>query len=183
MRALNKGFLLAGAAFALLPCMSLAQDTQQSDRPPEAQQRQQQQRRMAMLAQRLKLTADQKQQWQQINRETNEKIWAVRRNESLNEFQMQARLRKIHKEQREQVMALLSPVQQGELKAFTEEQKQRQNKAPNNSSGDNSSAGPASSTQNNDNGTDQDDDLFAGMTSDDPAPSDPAQNKKAAPPK
>lgn len=172
MNGLFRRVLLLGATLlALPPWTASAQDVQQNDRPPEARQRQQQQRRLATLAQRLNLSADQKKQWAQINRETTQKIWAARRDESLNEGQMQAQLRKIHKEQKEQIMALLTPQQQDELKSFWEEQKQKQQEKSADGSG-NSGSGAAQSS-----GSSQDDDLFAGMVSDDP-PAQPAQNKK-----
>lgn len=134
-----------------------------------------------MLAQRLNLTDDQKRQWAQIQRQTAQKVRVARKDDSLTEEQMQAQLREIHKDQKQQIMALLTPEQQNALKEFWEEQrqKQQQNKASdNNSSGDSSSSG-SSSTQNSDNAKDNDD-LFAGMVSDDPAPSQPTQNRKPA---
>jgi Spy/CpxP family protein refolding chaperone len=182
MSALCKRALFAVvAAFALLPWMAFAQDNQPSDRPPQAQQWQQLQRRFAALAQRLNLTKEQKRQWQQINRETTEEVWAARKDDSLNEMQMQARLREIHKQQKQQILALLTPEQLDALKAFSQEQKQnqQQNKS---SDGNNSGTGAkGSSAQSSDNGSDQDDDLFAGMVSDDPAPAQPAQTKKTTP--
>lgn len=180
MSALNRRILLAGAAaFALLPCAASAQDSngQQGDRPRQAQPGQQPQRRLAALAKRLNLTRQQKQQWMQINREANQKVWAARRDDSLNETQMQAQIRKIHKEQKEQVLALLTPEQQDALKAFAEEQKQKQQNMTSATDGSNSE-GPA--TQNGDS-KDQDDDLFAGMVSDDPSPSQPQPSRKPAP--
>lgn len=170
-RLFRRVLLLGATLLALLPWTAAAQDVQQNDRPPEARQRQQQQR-LATLAQRLNLSADQKKQWAQINRETTQKIWAARRDESLNEGQMQAQLRKVHKEQKEQIMALLSPQQQDELKSFWEEQKQKQQEKSADSSG-NSGSGAAQNS-----GSSQDDGLFAGMVSDDPPAPQPAQNKK-----
>ena len=167
----------AVAACVVLPCTATAQsnDNQRDDRPPQARQQQQQKNRLAMLAQRLNLTKEQKQQWQQINRETNDKVWAARKDDSLNEQQMQAQLREIHKQHDQQILAMLSPDQQDALKEFWQEQKQKQqDKSSDNNSGANSSA------QNSDNGKGKDDDLFAGMVSDDPAPSQPPQPKKAA---
>jgi Spy/CpxP family protein refolding chaperone len=178
MNTMCKRVLLGlGAAFVLLSWTASAQDNQPSDHPAQTQW-QQLQRRVAVLAQRLNLTKEQKRQWVQINRETTEKVWAARKDDSLNELQMQARLREIHKQQKQQILALLTPEQLDALKAFSQEQKekQQQNK-PANSSG--SSNG--SSAQSGDNSSDQDDDLFAGMVSDDPAPAQPPQTKKATP--
>src|SRR5215467_1356598 len=168
----GKRVLLAGAAiFTLLACaVAQSGDNQQSDRPPQAQQRLQQQRRLALLAQRLNLTGDQKQQWMQIQKQTAQQIRAVRKDDSLSEEQMQARLKEIHKQQRDQIVALLTPEQQAELKAFWEEQKQKQQ------SDGSSSSGPQAQNKETENA----DDLFAGMVSDDPVPP-PQQTRKTTP--
>ncbi|HEY6968048.1 MAG TPA: hypothetical protein VJA94_02500 [Candidatus Angelobacter sp.] len=165
----GKRVLLGGTLICALLAGAAAQssDNQQSDRPPQAQQ---QQRRLALLAQKLNLTADQKRQWMQIQKQTARQIRAVRKDDSLSEEQMQAQLKEIHKQQRDQIMALLTPEQQAELKTFWEEQKQRQQ-----SNSSSSSDSPAQTKED-----DAADDLFAGMVSDDPAPPpQPSQNKKA----
>lgn len=164
MTAFYQRVLLCGAAACmLLPWRATAQN---NDNQTQARQQQQQQNRQAMLVQRLNLTKEQKQQWQQINRETTEKIWAARKDDSLNEQQMQAQLREIHKQHDQQLLAILTPGQQDALKEFWQEQKQKQQeKASDNGSGDN--------------GKGKEDDLFAGMVSDDPAPSQSPQPKKA----
>jgi hypothetical protein len=173
---LHKRTLLAGvAALALLPwtvTVAAAQDDQQNDRPPQAQQ---QRKRMQKLFQALNLTADQKKQWQQINRETNQKIWATRKDDSLNEAQMQAQIREIHRQHNQQLLAILSPGQQESLQQFWEEQKQKQQDKT--AGSNNSSSGQTAQADNNSK-TKEDDDLFAGMVSDDPAPAQPQQNKK-----
>lgn len=169
---------LAGAMMFLFFPWAAAQtgdNKQQSDRPPQAQQRQQQQRRLAVLAQRLNLTDDQKQQWIRVQRETAQQVHAARQDNSLTEEQVQARLKEIHKQQRDQVLAILTPEQQESLKAFWEEQKQRQQ--PDKTSGNNSSSDSAAPDKE----SEKQDDLFAGMVSDDPVPVQPAQNKKTAP--
>ena len=169
-----KRALLAGAiAFTLLPwAAAQSGDNQQND---QVRMRQQQQRRLAVLAQRLNLTAEQKQQWMQIQRETTQKVRAARRDDSLSEEQMQARLKEIHKQQKEHILATLFPEQQEALKAFSEEQKQKQQAekpADTNSTSD-------SSAQSKEN--EKEDDLFAGMVSDDPVPPpQPPQGKKPA---
>lgn len=168
-------FIAALAMFALAGLSASAQESQQNDRPPQARQQQQQQRRLAMLAQKLNLTDEQRRQWMEIQHQTVQKVRAARKDDSLNEEQMQARLREIHREQREQVMALLTQEQQDELKAFWAEQKQKQQEK----ASDNSAPAADSSAQNGDAGKEKDADLFAGMTSDDPAPQ-PPQTKKAA---
>ena len=171
-------WLVIAMAFMMLPGMASAQagGAQQDDQQSEQiNARQQGQRRLAMLAQRLNLTDDQKRQWMQITRETQQKVRAARKDDSLNEEQMQAQLKEIHKQHNQQIMATLSPQQQEQLKAFFEEQRQKrqQEKA---SDPDNSNSG--SSTQNGDSNKEKDDDLFAGMVSDDPVPPPPPQDKK-----
>jgi len=127
-----------------------------------------------MLAQKLNLTDDQKKQWMQINRETGQKVRAARKDDSLSEEQMQAQLKKIHKQHNQQIFAILTPEQQAELKSFWEEEKQKQQN-------DNSNASPSGQTTDSD--KDKEDDLFAGMVPDpDPTP-EPAQKKKAAAPR
>src|SRR5215469_11453522 len=172
-------WLVIAMAFIMLPGMVSAQagGAQQDDQQSEQiKARQQGQRRLAMLAQRLNLTDDQRRQWMQITRETQQKVRAARKDDSLNEEQMQAQLKEIHKQHNQQIMATLSPEQKEQLKAFFEEQRQKrqQEKA---SDPDNSNSGP----QNGDSNKEKDDDLFAGMVSDDPVPAPPPQNKKTVP--
>ena len=171
----RRAWLVIAMAFMMLPWTASAQATEQND---QTKARQQGQRRLAILAQRLNLTDEQKQQWIQINRETGQKVRAARHDDSLSEDQMQAQLKEIHKQHNQQLFAVLTPEQQAQLKAFWEEQKQKQQQGKP-SDTDNSNSG--SSTQNGDASKEKDDDLFAGMVSDDPVPPPPPQTKKAAP--
>jgi hypothetical protein len=137
---------------------------------------QQQLRRLALLAQYLNLSDDQKRQWMRIQKETMQNVHAARKDDSLNEEQMQQRIKGIHAEQRRQLMALLTPQQQEALKKWWDEQKQKQqNRGPD--AAPDSAAGPAGS---------KDDDFFAGMVQD-PEPASQqnrAQNEdKKAPPR
>ena len=177
--------LVTTIAIMLLPWAASAQtggstaDGQQKDQQNSQQndqiKRQQNQRRLAMLAQKLNLTDDQKKQWMQINRETGQKVRATRKDDSLSEEQMQAQLKEIHKQHNQQILAILTPEQQAELKAFWEEERKKQQS-------DNSSASPSGQATDNSNNK-AEDDLFAGMVPDpDPAPQ-PAPKKKAAAPK
>lgn len=163
------------AAFLLFPLAAIAQsnDNQSDTQNGQQQAHAQQLRRMAMLAERLNLNDDQKRQWMQIQRQTTQQVRAARNDSSLSEEQMQARLKEIHQQQKDQIMAILTPEQQDELKKFWEEQKQKQqqDKTPDG----NSTPGP--SAQNN---PANQDDLFAGMMPDpDPSPN-PPQPKKSA---
>jgi hypothetical protein len=134
----------------------------------------QQRPRLAMLAQRLNLSADQKRQWMQIMRETVQKVKAVRGDQSLTDDQKQAQVKEVHKQQREKVFAILSPEQQDELKKFWAEQRQKQQS--DNASGGKPAPVMAAAPSNDPNELD---DLFADMTPDsDPAPAAPAKTQK-----
>lgn len=178
MTNLYKQSLLICAALLACSGMTLAQstngstggDTQQGeqakDQDAQGQMRGQQRRRMAMLAQRLNLSDDQKRQWMQIMRETGQKVKALRANQSLSDEQRQARLKEIRKGQREQVFAILSPEQQDALKKFWAEQRQKQQSG--NASGDKPAPVMAAAPSDDPNELD---DLFADMTPDpDPTP-------------
>lgn len=180
MRNLYKMFFLSCAACILFSGVMLAQstagsgsgDTQQAGQPnsqnAQGQMRGQQRRRMAMLAQRLNLSDDQKRQWMQIMRETGQKVKTLRADQSLSDEQRQAQLKQIRKEQREQVFAILSPEQQDELKKFWAEQRQKQKQQSDNASGDKPAPVMAGTPSDDPNELD---DLFADMTPDpDPAP-------------
>lgn len=170
----KRALFVSAMAFMLFPWVAYAQNGGgQQDNPNEqAKMRQQGQQRQAMLAQRLNLTDDQKRLWAQINRETAQAIREARKDDTLNEEQMQAQLKEIHKEHNQRLLAMLSPDQQQELKAFWDEQKQKQRDK---ASGNNNSNPDPSFQTSKDKG---DDDLFAGMVPDpDPVPP-PAQKKQ-----
>lgn len=181
----NRAILVAAMASMLLPWAASAQtggstadgqmNDQQNSQQNDQAKRPQNQPRLAMLAQKLNLTDDQKKQWMQINRETGQKVRAARKDDSLSEEQMQAQLKEIHKQHNQQILAILTPEQQAELKAFWDEQRNKQQS-------DNSTASPSGQTTDNSNEKEEDD-LFAGMVPDpDPAPQ-PATKKKPAAPK
>lgn len=170
---------VAGMALAQSPNSSTGGATQQAEQPnnqsAQGQARGQQRRRMAMLAQRLNLSADQKRQWMQIMRETAQKVRAVRGDQSLTDEQKQAQVKDIHKQQREKVFAILSAEQQDELKKFWAEQRQKQQS--DNASGGKPAPVMAAAPSNDPNELD---DLFADMTPDpNPASTAPAKTLKA----
>ena len=145
-----------------------AQGDQQS-----AQAREQQQRRLALLSQYLSLSDDQKRQWVQIQRDTMQNVRTARRDDSLNEEQMQQRIKEIHAGQKRQLLALLTPQQQEALKKWWDEQKQKQQ-----------GKSPDASGSFQDKPGAKDDDFFAGMVQDqDPAPSQAQNQNKKAPPR
>lgn len=171
--------MMVVAAFALTPLSVWAQSgtgqdqTQQSQQNDAAQMREQQRRRQEELNRRLNFTDDQKKQWVSIQRQTNQQIRAVRKDDSLNEQQMQEKLKAIHKENRAQVLAMLTPEQQEELKKWWEEQRaaKRQQET---TSDQNSQSAPNTTSQGKSDA--KDDDFFAGMVQD-PEPA-PKQAKK-----
>src|SRR5437763_12781543 len=71
----------------------------------------------------MNLTDDQKKELVLIQKQTTQEIKATRKDESLNEEQMQEKLKAIHKQNRLQVLAMLTPEQQEELKKWWEEQR------------------------------------------------------------
>jgi hypothetical protein len=180
--------LMALAAFVLLPMGSWAQSgsssgsgagqdgTQPAGQQQErAQMREQQRRRQEELARRLNFTEDQKQQWVLIQRQTAQQVKAARTDESLNEEQMQEKLKAIHQQNRLQVLAMLTPEQQEELKKWWEEQKaaKQQQEKP----GDAKGSSGASSSPNQGKASAKDDDFFAGMEQDpDPAAQRPKKH-------
>ncbi|HEY6270745.1 MAG TPA: hypothetical protein VIX19_01995 [Terriglobales bacterium] len=179
----KKLMIAATAALALLLALEMpaqqsvagdggtATNTGQSD--PQTQPGQQQRRPNVMTY--LNLTVEQKGEWLRIQRETAKSIHAARVDDSLNEEQMQQKIKEIHSEQRRQLLALLTPQQQEALKQWWEEQKQQKAREK----GTDSPSGPGASTT----AGAANDDYFAGMVQDDPdsAPAKAAQTK--APPK
>jgi hypothetical protein len=182
--------LAAVAAFALLSTSawaqrgagsgggnnSAAQDgTQPADQQNDlAQMREQQRRRQEELNRRLNFTEDQKQQWILIQRQTAQQIKAARMDASLNEEQMQEKLRAIHKQNRVQVLAMLTPEQQEELKKWWEEQRaaKQQQDAKADPSASNTSINSGQSKASA-----KEDDFFAGMVQDpEPAPKSPKKH-------
>lgn len=162
--------LLLAAAFAMvLPLAASAQQTQDSDQsqtqaqPEQGHQRGAWARRaghrrgMQMLAKKLNLTDDQKQQFQKIRQETMQQAKTIRSDNSLSDEQKRDQLRQLHKQAHQNMFAVLSPEQKEQLKQLREErrkQMQEKNGAP--AGADNQAAGNSG-----------DDDPFAGMVSDD----------------
>jgi Spy/CpxP family protein refolding chaperone len=167
-------------ALMILPLAAQGpQSTEPTGSPAPAQAQgdqpvQRQQQRLALLAQTLNLTADQKRQWMQIQRETTQNVRATRKDDSLNEEQMQQRLKEVHAEQRRQLLALLTPQQQETLKKWWEEQRQKQQEKGAGTAPDSAAAAA------------KDDDFFAGMVQDQDPPAQPTPSpnqSKTAPPK
>ncbi len=162
-------------AFALASFSAWAQSGTGQDQPNQndvAQMREQQRRRQEELNRRLNFTDDQKKQWVLIQKQTAQQIKATRMDESLNEQQMQEKLKAIHKQNRAQVLAMLTPKQQEELKKWWEEQRAAKHQQDANADQSSQSA-PETASQSKSNT--KDDDFFAGMVQDPDPPARPAK--------
>ena len=166
--------------FAMLPISSLAQTTAtKQDGSPQndiVQMREQQRRRQEELNRRLNFTPEQKQQWVLIQKQTAQQIKAARMDESLNEEQMQEKIRAIHKQNRTQVLAMLTPEQQAELKKWWEEQRlAKQQPQGAKTDADSSNSDNSSGNTSHGKADTKDDDFFAGMIQDPEPPQTPAK--------
>lgn len=112
---------------------------------------------MAMLAQKLNLTDQQKQQFRQIASDLRQQAMSVRNDSSLSDTDKKAKLQEIRKQAHQQMFAVLTPEQKDQLKQMREERQKQMEK--NKGSGDAASSRKPRPSQ--------DDDPFAGMTSDD----------------
>jgi protein CpxP len=123
----------------------------------DAAQRQRQ--HMAMLAEKLGLTDAQKAQFQQISRDMRKQGMTIRQDSSLTDDQKKQKMQELRKQSHKQMFSVLTPGQKEKLKQMREEHKKEQEKDK--ASGDQASAKkkPVSAGD--------DDDPFAGMTSDD----------------
>ena len=119
---------------------------------------QRQRQHMAMLAQKLNLTDAQKQQFQQIGRDMRKQGMAIRQDSSLTSDQKQEKMQALHKQAHQQMFSVLTPEQKEQLKQMREQhQKDEKSKA----------SGDQASTKSKPGSAGDDDDPFAGMTSDD----------------
>ena len=112
---------------------------------------------MVMLAQILNLTDQQKQQFRQIARDLRQQATSVRNDSSLSDTDKKAKLQGIRKQAHQQMFAVLTPEQKDQLKQMREERQKQMEK----------NKGPADAASSQKPGPSQDDDPFAGMTSDD----------------
>jgi periplasmic protein CpxP/Spy len=115
---------------------------------------------MAMLAQKLNLTDAQKEQFQQISRDTRKQGMSIRQDSSLTEDQKKEKIQALRKSSHQQMFGVLTPEQKEQLKQMREQHKKDQSK-------DKPGSDQASAKQNNGSTAAEDDDPFAGMTSDD----------------
>jgi len=116
---------------------------------------------MKMLAQKLNLTDAQKQQFQQIGQQMRQQGMAIHRDSSLTNDQKSEKMQGLRKQAHQQMFAVLTPEQKEQLKQLREQHRKDQEKEK--GSGDQASAKKPGSSGD-------DDDPFAGMTSDDDGP-------------
>jgi Spy/CpxP family protein refolding chaperone len=163
--------LLAALTSALLvPLAAQAQqqdpapgDPSQNSAQPNGTQRRERMagsQHMAMLAEKLHLTDAQKEQFQQIGKDTRHQGMAIRRDSSLTADQKKEKMLALRKQAHQQMFAILTPEQKDQLKQMRDQHKKDQGK--NKSAGDQAAAKPGTGGA-----TAEDDDPFAGMTNDD----------------
>ena len=116
---------------------------------------------MGMIAQKLNLTDAQKQQFQQINRDMRKQGMAIRQDSSLTEDQKKEKFLALRKQAHQQMFGVLTPEQKEQLKQMREQHKKEQ--GTDKPAGDQTSAAGKSTGS----AAAEDDDPFAGMTSDD----------------
>lgn len=102
-----------------------------------------------LLAKRLNLTPEQRQQFRQIGRKTKQQAGAIRGDSSLSDADKKQKLQDLRKQTMQQRMAVLTPEQQDELKKIREERRKEH--------------GQDKTSQKKE----DDDDIFAGMTPED----------------
>ncbi len=131
---------------------------QQPGRRAGAMQRQRQ--HMAMLAQKLNLTDAQKQQFQQISQNMFRQGMAVRRDSSLTEDQKKEKIQALRKQGHQEMFGVLTQEQKDQLKQMREQHQKEQGTSKANGNQASVQKKPGTSAED-------DDDPFAGMTSDD----------------
>jgi len=158
---------VALAAGLALPWAASAQqqDHDQSSGQNQNQDGRRQRRRgaierqhMAMIAEKLNLTDAQKEQFQKIGQQTRKQAISIRQDSSLSDDQKKEKIQALHKQQHQQMFGVLTDEQKHKLKEMREQHMKEQNKdkGPGNQA---SAKKPGASNE--------DDDPFAGMTSDD----------------
>jgi Spy/CpxP family protein refolding chaperone len=112
-----------------------------------------QRQHMAKLAEKLNLTDAQKQQFQEISQNMRKQAMTIRQDSSLSDDQKKEKMQSLRKQAHQQMFGVLTPEQKDKLKEMREQHmKEQKDKGP----GNQASARQA-----------DDDDPFAGMTSDD----------------
>jgi Spy/CpxP family protein refolding chaperone len=163
--------LIAAAVALVLPMAAFAQQSQddqsQTQQQPEQGRhrvrtghRGARMRGMQILAKKLNLTDDQKQQFRKIHQDTMQQAKTIRSDSSLSDEQKRDKLQQLHKQAHQQMFAVLTPEQKDHLKQLREERRKEMQEKKDQSSGQGDQAS----------GKSGDDDPFAGMVSDDDDP-------------
>lgn len=166
----NRILLAALTSVLLLPFSAHAQqkDQSQNTQPQNAQPNgmrrghMAERQHMAMLAQKLNLTDAQKTQFQQISRDTRKQAMTIRQDSTLTQDQKREKITALRKQSHQQMFSVLTPEQKEQLKQMREQRQKEQQQKASPSGGDQASAKQKANTPAAD-----DDDPFAGMTSDD----------------
>lgn len=121
---------------------------------------QQQRQHMAMLAQKLNLNEQQKRQFWQINQNMRRQGMAIHRDSSLTEEQKKEKIQALRKRSHQEMFGILTQEQKDQLKQMREQHQKEQGtgKTPGNQASMQKKPGTPAS---------DDEDPFAGMTSDD----------------
>lgn len=170
MSHLFRRFLLSFiAAATLLSIPTVGQQSTPQQRPdqnqpqgegqkrgPWAHRGGQRQNHMTMLARKLNLTDQQKQQFQQINQNMRKQVMAVHNDASLSDDQKREKMQDLRKQAHKQMYDVLTPAQRDQLKQMREQYQKDQGKGSGGQAAGKKPGKPADS-----------DDPFAVMTSDD----------------
>ena len=122
-------FFAVITASMLLPMAGMAQQEQPGQTQPHAQEQgrphkghgRHHGRGMGKMAQRLNLSDQQKQQFQQIRQQGKQQALAIRNDSSLSDADKKQKLQALHKQNREQMMGMLTPEQKEQFKQMREE--------------------------------------------------------------
>jgi Spy/CpxP family protein refolding chaperone len=120
---------------------------------------QRQRQHTAMLAEKLNLTDAQKAQFQQIGKDLRKQGLAIHRDRSMTDDEKKEKIQDLRKQSHKQMFSILTPEQKEKLKQMREQHKKEQDKDK--ASGDQASAKKKPGTASDD------EDPFAGMSSDD----------------
>jgi len=160
-------FLLfsGGSAFGQQDDKSSSGQSQNDNQNQNGQRRgrrgamQRQRQHMAMISEKLGLSDQQKAQFQKIARDTRQQATSIRQDSSLNDDQKKEKIQALRKQQHQQMFTVLTDEQKQKLKEMREQHMKDQNKDK--GTGDQASAKKPGVSAGDD------DDPFAGMTSDD----------------
>jgi len=112
-----------------------------------------QRQHMEMLAQKLNLTDEQRRKFREIGQHSRQQAMSIRSDSSLTDDQKREKLQALRKQSHQEMFGVLTPEQKEQLKQLREQMQKEHSKSPGN--------------QASAKGKGDEDDPFAGMTSDD----------------